>query len=274
MHRSWILGMAFAGVAAASGCGGDYILTVPDQVAPAGGETVTVVRLQRNDFFVLAPAVEEAAMRFRIGDGPLRAAYTDNLGYAAAAVSVPEKPGRHTMTVAHLDMQGDEAERDCDVYVWDPSRPVVAVDMDCLPGLWLGSSEDAAKALRHLVVGANLLYLTRQSVRHHRAAHETLTKAGYPVGPILTWQREHWHIVRDGPYKLPRVVVEGRLVSQLPEVRKVFPHLATGVCDSALAAKAFAEAGLSVVMVGKAAADVSTELRRRESWSDLAAQGP
>ena len=45
------------------GCGnsmGDYVLTVPDMVAPAGGEGVAVVRLQRNDFLVMAPPVKDA----------------------------------------------------------------------------------------------------------------------------------------------------------------------------------------------------------------------
>ena len=29
------------------GCGGYYVLTVPDQVGPAGGDAVAVARLQR-----------------------------------------------------------------------------------------------------------------------------------------------------------------------------------------------------------------------------------
>jgi len=276
MYRTWLVGLLVAaGAGCVGGCGGHYLLTVPDQIAPVGGETVTVVRLQRNDFFVLAQPVDEAAIQFRIEGGPVRGAYTDKLGYAAAAVPVPDAAGRATLTASHIDYYGDEVQQAADVYVWDRDRPVIAVDMDCLPGLWLGSSEDAARALRRLVVGANLLYLTRRSARHHAGAHETLTKAGYPRGPILTWQRERWHIVRDEKMlRLPRIVVESRLVSQLPEVRKVFPRLTAGVCDSSLAAKAFAEAGMTVVMVGGASADEAADVVRRDSWADLAAQGP
>jgi len=259
---------------AVGGCGGHYIVTIPDQVAPAGGETTTVVRLQRNDFFVLAPAVKEAALRFRVADGPERGAYTDKFGYAAAAVPVPDRPGRYPLTVSHLDIYGDEVVATGEVHVWDPNRPVIAVDMDCLPGRLFGSSAEGARALRRLVVGAHVVYLTRESTRHHGAAHKTLTQAGYPAGPILTWRRQRWHIVRDGRFKLPRIVVESRLVSQLGGLRKLLPGLTVGVCDSALAAKAYAAAGLKVVLVGKASVEVSTELRRRSSWADLAETGP
>jgi len=268
----WVLPLVFCPLA--GGCGGQYILTVPDQLARAGGETPTVVRLQRNDFFVLAPPLKEAAMSFRVADGPERAAYTDKLGYAAAAVPVPKQPGRYTMRVVHLDSRyGDEPAAEGAVYVWDPNRPVVAVDMDCLPGLPLGSSRHAARALRRLAAAANVLYLTRRSAKHHAAAHEALTKAGYPAGPILAWRRQRWHIVREGRFRLPRIIVESRLVSQLPEVRRMFPGLSTGLCDSALAARAYAAAGMKVVMIGTAPADVGGAIRRRNSWADLADRG-
>lgn len=272
MSRRSMLGAALAALAA-SGCGGQYIVTVPDQIAPAGGEATAVVRLQRNDFFVLAPAVKSAAIRFRVADGPEKGAYTDKLGYAGTTVPVPAKAGRYRLMVSHLDDYGDEVVAAAPVYVWQPDRQLVAVDMDCLPGLWLGSSEQAARAMRRLVVGANLLYLTRQSAGRHAQAHKTLTQAGYPDGPILTWQRQRWHIVREGRFNLPRVVVESRLVSQLPEIRRVFPKMTLGVCDSALAAKAFAAAGMQVALVGGAAADIPTEVRRHKSWADLAAKG-
>lgn len=257
------------------GCGGQYIMSIPDQLARPGGETTTVVRLQRNDFFVLAPPLKQAAMLFQIAGGPNRGAYTDNLGYAATTVPVPKEPGQYTMKVLHLDkVYGDEPAREGRVYVWDPNRPAIAVDMDCLPGMLLGSSKNAARALRRLAEGADLLYLTRRSVSHHAKDHETLRRAGYPAGPILAWQRQRWHIVREGRFNLPRVVVESRLVSQLPELHRMFPKLATGVCDSALAARAYAAAGMKVVMVGGAPADADTGTRRRSSWADLADKGP
>ncbi|MCD6303536.1 MAG: hypothetical protein J7M21_01070, partial [Planctomycetes bacterium] len=218
MRRVFLHVSMLASLAHAAGCGGYYIVTVPDQLAPAGGQARTVIRLQRNDFFVLAVPVKQAAVRLRIDDCPERAAYTDKLGYAGTTLPVPDRPGRFEVTVRHLDPWGDEVEAAGRAYVRDPNRPAIAVDMDCLPGLWSGSSDQAARALRRLAVGADLLYLTRRPVRRQRQDHRTLTKAGYPDGPILAWQRQRWHIVREGPYKLPRIVVESRLVSQLPDL--------------------------------------------------------
>ena len=43
------------------GCGGQYILTVPDQLAAEGGDAVAVVRLQRSEFYLWAPPSPEAA---------------------------------------------------------------------------------------------------------------------------------------------------------------------------------------------------------------------
>jgi len=273
MRRRAVLCLLFLAAAACGGCGGHYILTVPDQVASAGGETAAVVRLQRNDFFVLSPPVKAAAMRFRVADGPLRGAYTGKLGYAGATVVVPKEPGRYVLNVAHLDIYGDEVIREAPTYVWAPDRAVVAIDLDSLPGLWLGSSKEAARALRRLAEQASLVYLTRRSTRRHADTHRDISRAGYPDGPILLWRRQRWHIVRDGRLRLPRVVVESRLVSQLDELRKVFANLTTGVSRSRLAAKAFAEAGLDCVVVGSARLTVPTKVTYRANWAELAEMG-
>jgi hypothetical protein len=273
MGRVGALCLFLPALAALGGCGGHYILTVPDQVASAGGETAAVVRLQRNDFFVLSNPITEAAMRFRVGDGPLRGAYTDKLGYAGASVSVPAEPGLYRLSVAHLDLYGDEVVQEAPAYVWASEKAVVAVDLDALPGLWLGSGADAARAIGLLAKGANIVYLTRRSTRRHGAAHRELARAGYPDGPILLWRRQRWHIVRDGWANMPRLAVESRLVSQLAELRKLLPNLTTGVCRSQLAAKAVAEAGLKCVAVNSAHVRAATGTVHRSSWADLADKG-
>lgn len=268
---AWLL---MLGLLSAGGCGGLYTVTVPDQLAPPGEEMATVVRLQRSEVYLLSASVNEALMRFQIGEDIQRGAYTDKFGYAGTTVPVPAELGQYTMTVSHIDRYGDEAIADGQVYVWDANQPIVAVDMDSLPGLFLGNSEVAAHALDMLASEARLVYLTRRSARDHPEAHRRLSEAGYPEGPILAWQRQRWHITRDGWLSLPRIVVESRLVSQLTEVGKVFPNMTVGVCTSALAAKAFAEAGMGVVVVGSAGVDVPAEVRRRKSWAELADLGP
>jgi len=263
------------GLLASSGCGssfGEYILTVPDMVAPAGGEGVAVMRLQRNDFVVIAPPVKQAAIRLAVGEGLQRGAYTDDLGYAGTTLPVPARPGRYELKVAHLDRWGDEVTATAPAYVWDPNAPAVAVDLDSLPGLSPGFSRQSSRALARAVKGANILYLTRRRASGHAELHKRLIGAGYRDGPILEWRRQHWHIVREGKYNMPRVVVESRLVSQLPDLRRMLGGLKTGICRDSLAAKAFAEAGMRVVIVGDARVEAK-DVVRRASWSELADKG-
>jgi len=75
-----------------------------------------------------------------------------------------------------------------------------------------------------------------------------------------------------GWYRIPRIVVESRLVSQLARLRRDFTNLALGVCDSALAAKAFAEAGMTVLMVGGAGVE-GENVQRFADWKALADEG-
>jgi len=265
LFSQWIVLAALLG-----GCGGQYVLTVPDQFAPAKGETTPVVRLQRNDFFVLDLPVKGAAMRFRLADGPLRGAYTDALGYAGANLAAPAEPGRHELSVDHMDFEGDEVGRKGRVYVRPSDARLVAVDVECLPPPGHKDADAAAAALRKLASNGGVLYMTRESPDRHGRIHDRLDLSEYPDGPVLLWQREAWHVVREGRFNLPRVVIESRLVSQLGELKKAFPKLAVAVCQTALAARAFSAAGLQCVILeggptfGRAPAD------RKLSWSELA----
>lgn len=267
------------------GCGGYYILTVPDQLASSEGELVPVVRMQRNDFFVLALAAKNKAMRFRIyptpdtsprgpGEGPLRSAGTDKTGYAGVHFSMSEppvkgNPGLYYLKVALQDIEGEELSAAVPLFVWDPKKPVVAVDFDCLPKGFLTAEDPAVTALNQIADTANLVYLTRESRRTQEDAHRRIAEVGYPDGPVLLWQRKRWHIVRDGRFNLPRIIIESRLEGQLPRLVQEFPKMRYGLCNSELAAKAFVDAGLRCVVVGNAWM-TGSQLLHRENWDHLA----
>lgn len=256
----------------AGGCGGHYTLSAPDHVAPVGAQTAVVIRLQRNDFLVLDLAVKEAAMSFRVGDGPMRAAYTDKLGYAGASVAVPDRPGRYHISVKHTDSDsGEVIAGGAYLYVWDAAKPVMAVDLDSLPYLGQADLPAAQAALRRFTQGANVLYLTRQRVSRHDLAHGQIMACDYPDGPVLLWRRQRWRIVREGRFRVPRVIVEARLVNQLMEIKRLFPGLKKGLCGSSIAAKAFVEAGLACTVVGELPR--SPEATWYESWQALAERG-
>jgi len=197
--------------------------------------------------------------------------------------------------VSHLDFEGEEVSATVPLYVWDAAKAVVAVDLDSLPTSrrsFLASSRanwsrmtggtappsgpqavaPARRALARVAAGANVIYLTRDEVKTHRRLHGWLTAEGYPDGPILLWQRRRWHIVRTGRFRIPRVVIESRLVSQLSELRKAFPRMGLGVSASSLAAKSFAEAHLRCVVIGGAKVR-STNPIRFASWGELAEKG-
>jgi hypothetical protein len=252
-----------------NGCGGYYIMNVPDQVASAGGQIVPVARLQRNDMFVMAVPQPGSPMRFRLNGGPLKACGTDELGYAAVQMDAPSEPGRYEMRVAMLDPSGEEIEATVPVFIWDPEKPVVAVDIEAVPAEgWIGS-ESAATALGRIAEQANILYFTRHDSRTQQRLHDRFDRESFPDGPILLWQRQRWHITRDGPMGMPRVTIEQRLVSQLPEIREEFPKLTLGICRSEAAAQAFVDAGMRALVIGRPTL-VGSNVLHRESWEELA----
>ncbi len=253
-----------------TGCGGYYVLTTPDQVAPLGQDAPVVIRLQLNEFYFMRTPAKNRPMRFRIRGGAERIAHTDDQGYAGAVVPVPDKPGRYLMTVDLTDSEGEELGGLANVYVWDATRPVVVVDADSLP---LGGRGDpAATALGNMAAGGtNIVYLTRRDPDEHYRVYDMISVGGYPQGPVLMWRRQRYHIVRESRFRR-RLVVESRMVSQLAELRSMFPKMTVGICNSTLAAEAFVEAGMEAVIVGKAdAPKVGTS--RRATWSELARDG-
>ena len=255
-----------------AGCGGQYVLTVPDQVAPAGGDAAVVVRLQQNELAQMKRSIKSEPIRFRIGDGPLRSAFTDDLGFAAAAVPAPTKPGKVLLWAAMQNVEGDEVTAEASVWVWAGDRAVVAVDLDCLPGPSDADCSQARAAMGELSGKANLLYLTRISPYDQAAARGKLRACDYPDGPVIVWQRQYRHFARTGRLKLPSIVTEAHMASRLSYLREVFPSLTVGICDSARSAAAMAQAGTQPVVVGRVDLDKLT-FTRRASWADLARRG-
>lgn len=294
--RSKLFGLLLL-LAAAGGCGGEYILTVPDKVSAVGGDVKVVARLQRNDFFFLNLASVKAYLRFQIGDGIERSASTDKLGYAGVPLPAPVKPGRYDLAVRYQDDDGDEITKIVGAYIWDPARPVIAVDMDPLPrrrakvtegrkGWWThlarytidlmpraepGDGPSARAALAKLAEKANIIYLTRRTVANHLQCRSELSEHGYPDGPVLMWRRQRWHLV-PGRFKIPKLVVETRLVNELDELRKTFSNMWVGISQSSLAGKAFVEAGMTAVMIGGERLE-GDKVMRIKTWKELAEKG-
>ncbi|GEM_PF-1228622 len=280
----------------AGGCGGYYILTVPDQLAKTGGRVVPVARLQRNDFFVLALAMPGQPMRFGVyataaaADeaaqnkpvpealrSPERVCRGDKIGYSAVEIPMYEnpianRPGKYYLKVALQDYEGEQIAAIVPLYVWDPAKSVVAVDLDALPREAFPHSDQAAAAMRKIARKSNIIYLTRNSKATQHSRHGRLDREDFPDGPVLLWQRKRWHIVRSGKLRIPKIIIESRLDSQLGQLKLDFPKLSLGICTSPLAAKAFVRAGMECIVVGNDWVKGST-IRHYKSWQDLAERG-
>jgi hypothetical protein len=237
-----------AAMAHLAGCQGQYTFTIPEQVAPAGASAIVVARLQKSEFAMISPPAKNMCVRFTIEDGPLSAAYTDDRGYAAVNVQVPQAPGRYHVVAEIMDKDGREASAFSPVYVLDKRPPCVAIDLACLEGLDKNELAQAQQALAGIAQKANIIYFT-DSPAGQAFRHERLKAAGFPDGAILQWQRQFWHTTKQGSINM--LIAEDRMVSQLPILRQMLPNLRLGITNSCLPAQAFTKADMRCIAVGK-----------------------
>ncbi len=175
-----------------AGCGGEYMLTVPDTVTVAGGDAPVVVRLQQKEFWRHTPAQADAVVRLWVLPEQKRAAYTDEYGYAASAVAVPAQPGRYAVTVCHKTPRGVDVRQLGACYVLKPRRLVVVVDFSAIDTP--ATARAAAEALDMLgQAGVQVAYASTAMAPRPEKAHQWLTWLGLPDGPVLGWSwRKDW----------------------------------------------------------------------------------
>lgn len=258
--------------AALGGCSGKYILTVPDQVAPADGHAPAVVRLQQYEFGSLRRRIEDALLRFSVASLTEKGAFTDELGFAAMAAAVPAKPGKYELLVQMQNAAGDEVAAKAPVYVWAKDSEIVAIDADSLPMSDVGETSLTRKALSRIAVDAHIIYLTRRHAEDVHLVRDALQNARMPDGPVLVWRQSYWHLVRTGRLRMPKLVYEAHLVSDLSLLREIFSGLKIGISSSRSAIEAFSAAGMSPLVVGGARSKYSSQIQGA-SWSSLAANG-
>ncbi len=243
-------------VAVLGGCGGQFILSAPDQVAPTGGFAATVVRIQRTELTFLPLAVFDAALRMQIADSPTRAAHSDKHGYAGAHVPAPTRAGIYALRIDHQNTDGEETSATVPAYVWDPNVRILAVDISSLPESGK-DAENARAALRRIAAGGKILYLTQDRYVRSEKFHGNLKALGYPDGPILPW-------------RLGGLLAKE--ASPLSRLKETFHGLETGLCLSPNAAKAFTRAGMKCIVVGESQPS-SPRMSIRSWWAQRAAKG-
>ncbi len=256
-------------VATVSSCGGRYVLTVGDQVAPLGGEAAVVVRLQQMEVGPLKRSVQGAALRFSIGQNAERGAFTNELGFAGTTVPAGSREGKLPLLVSCQSSSGDEISARALAYVWKKDSPAVAVDLASLGGR--DSAAGAVEALGKLAAeGVHILYLTQTSPYDLAKTKAKLAEAGFPDGPLLVWMRKDYHLARVGPLNLPWLAGETTLSSRVSYLRKLLVGLACGICGSPRAADAFSKAGIRPIVIGGRGYGGPKALHLR-SWAQLRA---
>ena len=267
MRTIWMMLAGLAGFGFLAGCGGEYQLIVPDQLAATGTQTDTVLRLLRNEFAGLMLPLKDAPLRCRVEDGPLVSAHTDAQGYAGMNVPVGNQPGLFYLRVEMQESHGRELKQFVPLYVWDARMSVVAVEYDAIKAP--PDIVAAREALNKIASNAYIIYLTDQPVEQHALMHLHLRETKLPDGAMMTWQQEAWHFTGQGA--MTHLVIEDRVVSPLAFLRVKFPHLRTGLCQTPTAAKAFFEAGMKVYVVGKEKIPQPGAVAK--SWADIAKTG-
>ncbi len=271
MHAAATTVLFLACLASLAGCGGQYVLTIPDQVAPTGGHVAAVVRLEQYEFASFMMSVEDAPMRVRVADGTERAAFTDVMGFAGTTVPAPAKPGKYDLHVAMQSIRGDEVEGVAPAYIWAPTAKVLAVELEALPDMSDPTADDALAALRRIAKDTHIVYLTRRSPYEMAAARRKITDVGYPDGPVLAWRQSFTHLTRVGRLRLIWFVTESNLVSRVEYLRRIFPGLKHGICGSAQSGMAMAKAGAEPILVGQEGP--APHYVQRSSWDELARGG-
>jgi len=213
--------LSVVGFGLLAGCGGTYVFTAPDQIAPVGGEASAVLRLERQEVAFWYVPARDALVRFQVERSPLRAAFADKNGYAAATVPVGDTTGIFYLQLAHTTLRGNEFETYIPTHVWDPRAAVTAVDIDALS---YRSKEPRQAAMADLAERSYIVYFTTRRVGEHAELREKLLRAGYPRGPIVQRQA--------GAVEL---------------LQQRFPRFETAVARSKKSQRYFASAGLTVM---------------------------
>ncbi len=262
VRTRWLVLAALLG-----GCGGEYVLTAPDVLGLPGKPAPAVVRLQRREFWLHAPPCQDAAIVFRLGEEQMQCARTDEAGYAAVGVLLPDRPGRYRLSLHHQETLGDAVSGQALVYVLAADRAVVAVELDGLPAEGKAVAE-AAAALERIAGQAQLVYATQDSAARPELARQFLLKAGYPDGPVLPCVlADPWYSRWPGQRR--------QEAGMLGELRQRLPAFRWAVTARAETAEALQRAGLRVILVGDRSAGVEGA-RSVAGWGELSipAAGP
>jgi phosphatidate phosphatase APP1 len=241
-----------------------------DAVAPPGRAVTLSVKLERDN--VTHRDLERVPLVFTRGkDAPLRAT-TGGDGIATVSWTPPAaKPDTYEFTVSVApDAEYAAPEAALRVFVRDPKRPVLVVDLDgtvCAAGAIevatkepkdLPALEGSAEALAALSKRYDILYLTARDDGLFARSRAWLDLKGFPAAPVL---------VRD--LKVTTLSAERFKTERLKDLKRDF-NLVAGVGDRDEDGDAYLAAGMKAVLVGPGSTPDGAV--RMDGWAKVRAE--
>lgn len=222
-----------------------------DALVPPGRAVALTVKLERDN--LAHRDLERVAVVFAKGDAVIGRATTGEEGIATLEWTPPAaKPDTYEITVSLAPDAAYEAPAvSLRVFVRDPKRPVLVVDLDgtvCAAGALdvatkepkdLPAVPGAAEALVALAKRYDVLYLTARDDGLFARSREWLDLKGFPAAPLL---------VRD--LKLTTLSAERFKRQRLLELKRDF-DLVAGVGDREDDGEAYVAAGMKALLVGE-----------------------
>jgi phosphatidate phosphatase APP1 len=238
-------------------------LTIP-------GRPVTLeAKVIAHRLFGIRTHARGARLEFRVDGEAIGSAVTAEEGIATFVWSPPDRVADHAIRVDLVDERREAVPATLRVFVRDPKRPSLVVDLDgtvCAsngidvlfrPPSAILAADGAAEALRSLAARFDVVYLTGRDEGMCRRTLDWLELREFPSGPVL---------FRDlGLFTLS---AKSHKIRILRELRRDFT-LAAGVGDRHEDAEAYLDVGMKAILVGNED-DVPKGAIRVPTWADVA----
>lgn len=244
-------------------------LTAYDLLACPGDPVTVRAKLEHQGFGGLNPDLRGSPLRFTCTPAFARTVATGFDGRAEVTVRLaPESPRVVRVKVRYEGSRNHQsAEATARVFVWDPQRPLLVVDIDhtisdlrefdvlLTDNARIPTLPGAVEGLSKLAREYGIVYLSARDEALYNKTKAWLTVRGFPEGPLFT---------RDF---VPWVSRESYKSQYIADLKKRFPNLRAGIGDRVGDARAYLDNGLKALII---APDQSARLPERalvvSSW--------
>ncbi|MCP4250219.1 MAG: hypothetical protein GY778_24510 [bacterium] len=188
---------------ACSGCASPYLMTVDDVVCPVDEKVRLIGKLEYRGVAVFNKGLDDGQIRFYLDGQPVGEDDTNDEGYARIKRRFAS-PGRRRLEIRYRDGRGRTQSAEATVFVWDPSQPILVVDVDntlahTKKRYLFSRGPDrsapfatAVEVLTELADHFRVVYLTARPRELAVKTRQWLAAHDFPAGPVLTWDVDRY----------------------------------------------------------------------------------